>query len=186
MFKFIQLCKPRLPRVACSFSSSATRSDPQTAGIAFKFTALEKDHSDSPAKDSEAANTKTRAGQTSPGIAYENAQYATKLFPNKPYHPSQLNAGYTGKPFTLIPRKARQKDPFVLMGINPLKEYKNTLMLSSFVTEMGKIKPRYQTGLSAKSQRRVAKAIRRARSFGLIPVTSKFDHEASARMFKIR
>ncbi|KAJ2454914.1 hypothetical protein EV183_001175 [Coemansia sp. RSA 2336] len=161
-------------------SSSATLNEQPKPDLAFKFTVLEKE------SVSEDKPESPRAGQTSPGIAYENSQYPTKMFPGKPYHPSQLNAGYNGKPFSLIPRKARQKDPFVLMGINPLKEYKNTLMLSSFVTEMGKIKPRYQTGLSAKSQRRIAKAIRRARSFGLIPVTSKFDHEASARMFKIR
>ncbi|KAJ1751638.1 hypothetical protein LPJ55_002072 [Coemansia sp. RSA 990] len=147
MFKIAQLCKLRLPLVR-GFSSSAALNELPKPDLAFKFTVLEKESASEP-------ESKTRAGQTSPGIAYENAQYPTKMFPGKPYHPSQLNAGYDGKPFTLIPRKARQKDPFVLMGINPLKEYKNTLMLSSFVTEMGKIKPRYQTGLSAKSQRQL-------------------------------
>lgn len=41
--------------------------------------------------------------------------------------------------------------------------------LRKFMTEGGKIMPRRFTGLTAAQQRRVAKAIRRARVMGLLP-----------------
>ncbi|GAA6036599.1 hypothetical protein JCM8097_001245 [Rhodosporidiobolus ruineniae] len=63
-------------------------------------------------------------------------------------------------------------DPFVRYGIDPLDPKQgamNPWIASEFVTSMGKIKPRGKTGLQRKSQRRVGKAIRRARSMGIIP-----------------
>ncbi|KAJ2163133.1 hypothetical protein GGF46_000062 [Coemansia sp. RSA 552] len=109
-----------------------------------------------------------------------NAQYTKKLFPKTTYHPGELNEGNARKtyPFSHVNRNM-SKDPFVVLEMNPLKEYKNSMLLSSFVTDMGRIKPRHLTGLSAKSQRRLAKAIRRARSFGLIPVTDKFNYQVN-------
>jgi small subunit ribosomal protein S18 len=38
------------------------------------------------------------------------------------------------------------EDPFDLLGLDPLKEYKNFTLLSHFVSDMGKILPREQTG----------------------------------------
>ncbi|GAA5995114.1 mitochondrial 37S ribosomal protein bS18m RSM18 [Rhodotorula paludigena] len=61
-------------------------------------------------------------------------------------------------------------DPFVRYGLDPLRDAgTNPYLLSEFVTSMGKIKSRGKTGLQRKSQRRVGKAIRRARSMGLMP-----------------
>ncbi|GAA6014887.1 hypothetical protein JCM11491_002149 [Sporobolomyces phaffii] len=61
-------------------------------------------------------------------------------------------------------------DPFVRYGIDPLRHaVMNPFWKAEFCTTMGKIKPRGKTGLQRKSQRRVGKAIRRARSMGLIP-----------------
>lgn len=54
-------------------------------------------------------------------------------------------------------------------GINPLNEYLNPELLSHFVTNMGKIMSRSQTQLTWKNQRRLGKAIRRARAMGLMP-----------------
>ncbi len=48
-------------------------------------------------------------------------------------------------------------------------DYKDTEILKRFLNPNGRIKPRKQTGLSAKHQRDVAKAIKRARYMGLIP-----------------
>jgi small subunit ribosomal protein S18 len=45
--------------------------------------------------------------------------------------------------------------------------------MSSFVTEMGKLKGRPNTNLTRKSQRRLAKAVRRAKMMGLMPVLSR-------------
>ncbi|KAH7914394.1 ribosomal protein S18 [Hygrophoropsis aurantiaca] len=69
-------------------------------------------------------------------------------------------------------RQARSQDVFYQLGIDPLHEAMNATLLSAYVTEMGKIKPRTETGLTTKSQRRLGKAIRRAKMMGIIPVLS--------------
>ncbi len=48
-------------------------------------------------------------------------------------------------------------------------DYKDLNVLSRFVTDRGKIKPKRNTGVSAKWQRRLAQAIKRARFIGLLP-----------------
>ena len=47
--------------------------------------------------------------------------------------------------------------------------YKNVSLLQQFVDGTGKIHGRRQTGLDAKKQRAVQKAIKQARSLGLMP-----------------
>jgi small subunit ribosomal protein S18 len=48
-------------------------------------------------------------------------------------------------------------------------DYKDTRRLQRFLTERGKILPRRATGLTAKQQRQVARAIKRARQIALLP-----------------
>jgi small subunit ribosomal protein S18 len=48
-------------------------------------------------------------------------------------------------------------------------DYKNVDLLSTFVTEDGKIRPRRQTGTCAKHQRKLAITIKRARHIALLP-----------------
>jgi ribosomal protein S18 len=48
-------------------------------------------------------------------------------------------------------------------------DYKNTKLLVKFISPQGKILPRRATGLSAKQQRVMATAIKRARMSGLLP-----------------
>lgn len=48
-------------------------------------------------------------------------------------------------------------------------DYKDSELLRKFMTERGKIMPRRITGTSAKQQRQIQKAIRRARVMGLLP-----------------
>ncbi|BFZ65092.1 hypothetical protein YB2330_006255 [Saitoella coloradoensis] len=67
------------------------------------------------------------------------------------------------------------KDRLAALGLNVEKEWKNPFLLNAFVTEMGRIRPKSDTGISAKNQRRVARAIKRARAFGVMPVYSKFQ-----------
>lgn len=47
--------------------------------------------------------------------------------------------------------------------------YKNTKLLVKFISPQGKILPRRATGLTAKQQRIMAVAIKRARMSGLLP-----------------
>lgn len=48
-------------------------------------------------------------------------------------------------------------------------DYKQVDLLRPYVMDRGKIRPRRQTGLCAKHQRRVAQAIKRARHLALVP-----------------
>ncbi len=50
-------------------------------------------------------------------------------------------------------------------------DYKQADALKPYITEQGKIRPRRQTGACAKHQRRVARAIKRARHLALVPFT---------------
>lgn len=52
-------------------------------------------------------------------------------------------------------------------------DYKDPEILGKFVSDRGKIIGRSRTGLSAKQQRRLAKAVKRARYLGLLPFTTK-------------
>lgn len=48
-------------------------------------------------------------------------------------------------------------------------DYKDTDILERFLTEHGRIQHRRDTGLTARHQRQVAKAIKRARFMALLP-----------------
>lgn len=50
-------------------------------------------------------------------------------------------------------------------------DYKNVELLKRFVSDKGKINPSRLTGANAKLQRKIAKAVKRARNIALIPYT---------------
>jgi len=52
-------------------------------------------------------------------------------------------------------------------------DFKDTVMLSRYVSGFYKIKPRKKTGLCAHHQKMIATAIKRARQMGLIPYAPK-------------
>lgn len=56
-------------------------------------------------------------------------------------------------------------------------EYKEADMLRRFLTERGKIRPRRQTGVCAKHQRGLTRAIKRARHLALLPFTAERARE---------
>ncbi|CAG8485477.1 407_t:CDS:2 [Diversispora eburnea] len=88
------------------------------------------------------------------------------------YAPHDLNEeNYKDKKPLRFRKPPPNVDVFKRLNLNPLVEYKNFNLLSNFVSDMGRILPRKKTGLTAKNQRKLAKAIKRARSFGLIPST---------------
>ena len=51
-------------------------------------------------------------------------------------------------------------------------EYKDSKLLITLISERGKILPRRLTGVCAKHQRKVTKAIKRARDLALLPYTT--------------
>ncbi|SAM80205.1 related to 30s ribosomal protein s18 [Ustilago bromivora] len=116
--------------------------------------------------------------QTVSGRAFMNGHY---------YNPSTLSfnsitqrAARLARPLLGPTKKeAMSQDLIYQNGLNPAKAslnddtYKNAAILANYVSEMGKILPRSSTGLTRKSQRQVGKAVRRARSMGLLPVMSR-------------
>ncbi|GAB5350938.1 30S ribosomal protein S18 [Qipengyuania huizhouensis] len=55
----------------------------------------------------------------------------------------------------------------------PQIDYKDVRLLQGFMSERGKIVPSRITAVSAKKQRELAKAIKRARHIGLLPYIVK-------------
>jgi small subunit ribosomal protein S18 len=55
----------------------------------------------------------------------------------------------------------------------PVELYKDVELLRRYLTERGKIRPRRQTGLCARDQRRLATAVKRARHLALLPFTAE-------------
>ena len=75
-----------------------------------------------------------------------------------------LNSAQTRRPF----QRRRKTDP--LSGPNaPAIDYKDVRLLQRYVSERGKIVPSRITAVSAKKQRSLAQAIKRARFLGLMP-----------------
>jgi small subunit ribosomal protein S18 len=52
-------------------------------------------------------------------------------------------------------------------------DYKDIRIISRYITERGKIVPRRLSGVSAKNQRKLAIAIKRARHLALLPFVSQ-------------
>jgi small subunit ribosomal protein S18 len=55
----------------------------------------------------------------------------------------------------------------------PVIDYKDVRLLQGFMSERGKIVPSRITAVSAKKQRELARAIKRARFLGLLPYVIK-------------
>ncbi|MCJ1452830.1 hypothetical protein MMC28_003175 [Mycoblastus sanguinarius] len=112
-------------------------------------------------------------------------QMARKWKGGDVYAPHDLSSVEMGK---WKQRRASERDAFDVLGVDPVGEYKNFSMMSEYMTPMGRIKHRRETGLRAVNQRKIAKAIRRAVGMGLIPSVHKhpevLEVEAKARIEK--
>ncbi|MGQ9905021.1 MAG: 30S ribosomal protein S18 [Anaerolineae bacterium] len=64
--------------------------------------------------------------------------------------------------------RPRRVDEFATTGTVP--DYKDYERLRRYISPQGKILPRRRTGLSAKHQRLLARAIKRARHLALLPM----------------
>ena len=68
-------------------------------------------------------------------------------------------------------RRAKKVCWFEQNKVEP--DYKDIRIIARFVTERGKIVPRRLSGVTAKNQRKLATAIKRARHLGLLPFVSQ-------------
>ena len=69
-------------------------------------------------------------------------------------------------------RRRRKVNQFAGENIKKIN-YKDVNMLKRFISERGKILPRRITGNSAKAQRKLTIAIKRARHLALLPYTQE-------------
>jgi small subunit ribosomal protein S18 len=79
------------------------------------------------------------------------------------------------------PREDRKNSPFedrrrfcpFSQKNSPFIDYKDTKLLSRYISEKGKIAPSRITNVSSKKQKELSKAIKRARFLGLMSYTKK-------------
>ncbi|KAF8502487.1 hypothetical protein JB92DRAFT_2973531 [Gautieria morchelliformis] len=71
-------------------------------------------------------------------------------------------------------KEALRNDAFRQLDMDPVYEANNTTLLGGFISGMGKIRPRSQTGLSWRSQRKVTQAIKRAKQKGVLAIMSRY------------
>lgn len=69
--------------------------------------------------------------------------------------------------------KRRRNCPFTQAGIIYI-DFKDEKLLKKYLTEQGKIIPRHTSGASAKMQRQLARAVKRARHLALLPYAADF------------
>jgi small subunit ribosomal protein S18 len=69
--------------------------------------------------------------------------------------------------FDKMPRRFQRRRPRQV--VPDYVDWKDVDFLKRFIPERGKIMPRRISGVSAKDQRRIAKAIKRARTMALLP-----------------
>ena len=69
--------------------------------------------------------------------------------------------------------RRRRKVDYIAANHIDYVDYKDVDLLKRFISERSKILPRRVTGTSAKNQRKVATAIKRARVMGLLPFVAE-------------
>ena len=69
--------------------------------------------------------------------------------------------------------RRRRKVDYIAANHIDYVDYKDVDLLKRFISERGKILPRRVRGTSAKNQRKVANAIKRARIMGLLPFVAE-------------
>ncbi|XP_010457888.1 PREDICTED: uncharacterized protein LOC104739288 [Camelina sativa] len=70
------------------------------------------------------------------------------------------------------PRQNNNKSEVTTAEVLKNADFRNVKFLAYFITEAGIIIKRKQTGISAKAQRKIAREIKTARAFGLMPFTT--------------
>ncbi|KAJ5344962.1 Ribosomal protein S18 [Penicillium brevicompactum] len=120
---------------------------------------------------------KRRERQPSRAIYLEEQKSASESRGLEKFHPRDYKAGDIVAPKDMSPtqmkkwgkRQSPGTDAFDALNLKPLDMYKNFSVMSEYMTNMGRIKPRTETGLRPVNQRKMAKALRRAIGMGLMP-----------------
>ncbi|CAN8295183.1 unnamed protein product [Cochlearia groenlandica] len=112
---------------------------------------------------------------------YGKLKEASSVFNDEEYGVKDvysLRTGYNNLPRDVKYRKQMQrprqnnKPGITTEEVLKKADFRNVKFLAQFITEAGIIIQRKQTGISAKAQRKIAKEIKTARAFGLMPFTT--------------
>lgn len=76
-----------------------------------------------------------------------------------------------GGPFSGSPRGRKVAGRLGIKSDELVFDYKDPRLLAYFITDRGRIMPRRMTGLTAKQQRALTRAIKLAREIALLPYT---------------
>ncbi|KAJ2916395.1 hypothetical protein MD484_g3976, partial [Candolleomyces efflorescens] len=157
------------PRLVASLTTNAAHRTP-TPGMKELQNALGEEAAREAAATSAEISVPLKPVKAGRAIRPHELSYSNRVVVPTPYR----------KPIQVAPTtaKAKSKDIFHRLSVDPLDLATNPLILSNFVTEMGQIRPRTQTQLTVKSQRRLGKAIRRARMMGVLPLLSKLPESS--------
>ncbi|KAG7096785.1 hypothetical protein E1B28_004195 [Marasmius oreades] len=123
-----------------------------------------------------AQNSQSATFIQNPNSQYRSFEYNTFITPDRLKYNNVLKTErrhLTRPKVGPSKREARKADPFYQLNIDPLDMALNPFVLNNYVSDMGKIYGRNVTNLTMKNQRRLGKAIRRAKMMGVIPVLSK-------------
>jgi len=83
----------------------------------------------------------------------------------------QGNDSGPGGPFSSMGRGRKVASRLGIKADELVFDYKDPRLLAYFITDRGRIMPRRMTGLTAKQQRALTIAIKRAREIALLPYT---------------
>ena len=128
---------------------------------------------------------RSRSSGASPPKATTTRVSETRVYyPGQTYEPSELEGSFASaapsasQKTRRVLKKGKDLDALVARSI----DWKDAKTLSTrFVSETGKILPRRQTGLGAKTHRLVAKNIKIARIMGVLPFTDRLPQFARRR-----
>ncbi len=85
--------------------------------------------------------------------------------------PLSVEAAMKDKDADVSKSRTRRKRKVSYLTLNKIEvvDYKDTALLRKFINDRGKMLPSRQTGTTARQQRQVAQAIKRAREMALMP-----------------
>jgi len=168
------------------------RSVATTATATTTATTAKSEEGVSDASDASSVTARHRTSTSSsssflppPPIAPTTRVSETRVYyPGQTYDPSELEGSFASvapsasQKTRRVLKKGKDLDAFVARAI----DWKDAKMLSTrFVSETGKIVPRRQTGLGAKTHRLVVKNIKIARIMGVLPFTDRLPQFARRR-----
>jgi len=166
-----------------SYSESATtmgKSDDEGASPA----AARQPSSSSSSSSSSSTSSSSSSSPTPTARPTTRVSETRVYYPGQTYDPSELEGSFASaapsasQKTRRVLKKGKDLDALVARSI----DWKDAKMLSTrFVSETGKIVPRRQTGLGAKTHRLVVKNIKIARIMGVLPFTDRLPQFARRR-----